>query len=259
MLIKTYMSEIPQELQSLNQWVYWRDVNSVKVPFCSQTQAAKTNDSSTWLSWDCVIQYNKLGMSGIGFVLTAEDPYTFIDLDKCIDINILEDGFKDRTPNDFSMKVACFFKSYTEISPSGRGTHIVVKGQIPEPIKRPEIEIYSNKRYMCMTGEMVWNYPIRYCQKELNKVYKKYKPVQKKRFKPYTKKEGTARFYMPDTTIAEGDRNNQLAKWCGFIRHKVSDVNEYFDLVCQLNERCMSPPLPEHEVKSVARNIWRYQ
>ena len=166
------LNNIPQELKDLKQWVYWKNVKGVKIPCDSITSTAKTNDQETWLDFAAVERYKEFGMAGIGFVLTDSDPFTIIDLDKCIEtVN----------PNRFSMRVAEYFKSYTEISPSATGIHIVVKGKIKESIKRADIEVYSEKRYMCFTGDLVWNFEIRECQKELDAIFKKYKPVAVKR------------------------------------------------------------------------------
>ena len=47
-------------------------------------------------------------------------------------------------------------QSYTEISPSGRGVHIIVKGRLPgAACKREHIEIYDENRYFTVTGNLV--------------------------------------------------------------------------------------------------------
>jgi len=42
--------------------------------------------------------------------------------------------------------------SWTEISPSGGGLHIFVQGTVPAAVKGEQIEIYSDARYICVTG-----------------------------------------------------------------------------------------------------------
>lgn len=241
------LNNIPQELKDFNQWVYWKNVDGVKIPFGTHGQLAKTNDSKTWLTFTSVENYERENMTGIGFILTGDDPYTIIDLDKCI--------IEALYPNDFCISVSGYFKSYTEKSPSGTGIHIVVRGKIPEAIKRPEIEVYSEKRYMAFTGDIVWNFPIRDCQTELDKIFKKYKPEPIKKNYPTNK---NSKFEMPkNVLIGEGIRNVELARWAGIIKKKVADVNEYFSFVNRINAECCVPPLADREVKSVARNIWR--
>jgi len=45
--------------------------------------------------------------------------------------------------------------SYAEISPSGRGVHIIAKGKTPAPLKRDRIEMYSAERYFTVTGRVL--------------------------------------------------------------------------------------------------------
>ena len=87
---------IPQELQERDKWLVWRyeTVNGnpkpTKVPYQPATgapQKASSTDPATWWSYfdacwvlDTQPEY---GYDGIGFVVTAEDPYTGVDLDHC--------------------------------------------------------------------------------------------------------------------------------------------------------------------------------
>ena len=86
-------SQIPDELKALDQWVAWtlvdRGGKKVKLPVDPKTgKLAKTNDSSTWGTFE---QATKAGerLSGIGFVFTADDVYTGIDLDGHIDSELI--------------------------------------------------------------------------------------------------------------------------------------------------------------------------
>ena len=97
--------------------------------------------------------------AGIGFVLTENDPYSFIDLD---------DTKGDQTALDRQIKIFNEFNSYAERSPSGSGLHIIVKGAIPSGRRRSFIEVYSSLRYMTMTGDIYRNAPINDCNELLN-------------------------------------------------------------------------------------------
>jgi hypothetical protein len=44
------------------------------------------------------------------------------------------------------------FNSYSELSPSGNGLHIIVKGKVPSGRRRGSIEMYNNVRFFTMTG-----------------------------------------------------------------------------------------------------------
>jgi hypothetical protein len=140
-------------MRQFKQWILWkfedRDAaKPTKVPYSPVNfQHAKVNDPSSWGSYEqCVeILKNPGWFDGLGFVLTDHDPYAFIDLDSTKG---------DQTAIDRQMKIYTEFDSYAERSPSGDGLHIIVKGSIPSGRKRSSIEIYSNLRYMTMTGDV---------------------------------------------------------------------------------------------------------
>lgn len=145
---------IPAELRALPQWVVWRyeDTDSgkpTKVPYSPRTgRLASVTDPSTWSTFDEAVNAVanvSLHYSGIGFVFTDTDPYAFIDLD---------DPKGDQATYERQLKVYHEFDSYSEISPSGKGLHIIVKGHIPAGRRRSDIEVYSSLRYATMTGNV---------------------------------------------------------------------------------------------------------
>ena len=77
--------QIPTELSNANQWVVWRyetrNGKPTKVPYAIQGHKASVTDPSTWSTFQEVLAAAPQ-FSGIGFVLTKEDPFTFVDLDK---------------------------------------------------------------------------------------------------------------------------------------------------------------------------------
>jgi hypothetical protein len=82
----------------------------------------------------------------VGFVFTSVDPFTGIDLDKCRDP-------ETASVEPWAQSIVDFLDSYTEISPSGRGLHIIVMGTLPETGRRKDrVEMYSSARYFTMTG-----------------------------------------------------------------------------------------------------------
>src|SRR5579864_4584504 len=124
------LENIPNELRARRQWLVWRLENrngkATKVPYSSQpAQPASTNDPTTWSSFEETQNaLNEGGFNGIGFVFTAEDPYVGIDLDKCRDP---ETGQVE----PWAKQIITDLDSYTEISQSGRGLHIIAKGEPP--------------------------------------------------------------------------------------------------------------------------------
>lgn len=144
-------NNIPNELRTLKQWCLWRyeDVGAAKptkVPYSISGKPANVNDIFTWSSYeDCVRRFNAGGYSGIGFIFSDQDPYSFIDLD---------DAEGDDAILQRHLKVYHEFSSYSEVSPSGKGLHIIVKGNVPAGRRRSKIEVYSSQRYATMTGNI---------------------------------------------------------------------------------------------------------
>lgn len=138
---------IPEELKALPQWV----VRKEKVPYNPKThKPAKAGQPKTWASFDDALKaYEAGGYSGIGFELNANG-LVGIDIDHCIDENTGE-------VSELAQRVVEALDSYTELSPSGFGLHIFVKGDIPaDGRKNPQkgLEVYKAKRYLTVTGSV---------------------------------------------------------------------------------------------------------
>lgn len=161
---------IPTELRQYKQWVVWRIVMTdagepTKVPFNPRThQPASSTDPNTWVSFDeTVSAYMAGGWDGIGFVLSDADPFTFVDLDDPYAVK--RDGTpKHSDPVKISAIQAEVYKrfegTYAELSPSGKGLHIISLGISPSGRRRNAIEMYSTARFMTMTGNVYNAAPI---------------------------------------------------------------------------------------------------
>jgi primase-polymerase (primpol)-like protein len=170
-------SEALGELANLRQWVCWRleDRNGkfTKIPVSPLTGSpASTTSPKTWGSFDesCAevvqLKKSKTKLHGVGFVFTEGDHYVGVDLDKCIsDDGVLEDWAK---------KIVKDLKSYTELSPSGKGLHIFIKADINGRGRRTgKLEVYSSARYFTFTGQHYEGTPtkINSAQKQINKIF----------------------------------------------------------------------------------------
>ena len=83
-------------------------------------------------------------VAGVGFVLTKQTGIVGIDLDHCV-----EDGIVSTWASEIIESVGGF----AELSPSGTGVHIYLKGRLPFDNRRSgEIEIYSHNSYLTVTG-----------------------------------------------------------------------------------------------------------
>lgn len=135
---------VPAELRETPQWVARRG----KVPVDPKTgNNAETNDPSTWGTFEEAVAHAKRsGLDGVGLVFTEGDPFAFVDLDGCMD---LETG--EITPEAAS--IVDTLDSYTEVSSSGRGLHVVVRGEKPGPRNRKgKIEMYDRRQYLAVSA-----------------------------------------------------------------------------------------------------------
>ncbi len=151
------MPLIPAELRSLPQWVCWRHEERsgkpTKVPLNASTgRLASSTDPRTWTTYDAA--YGSTNGDGIGFVVTADDPYLGIDLDHCVTL--------DGTLSPFAAKLVERFASYSEITPSHEGVRVWVRAVLPGGKGRKKrvsggpkgmaIELYDRARYFTVTG-----------------------------------------------------------------------------------------------------------
>ena len=88
-------------------------------------------------------------MKGVGFVFSESDSFVGIDIDNCIsaDNGDIEQHAKE---------IIDQLDSYTEISPSGKGVHVIAKGKLPDGWrKNGNVEIYDTGRYFTITGNLL--------------------------------------------------------------------------------------------------------
>ncbi|WP_408960180.1 hypothetical protein [Natrinema sp. 74] len=146
-------------LQERKQWVCWReeerDGKPTKIPVTPGTGAfASSTDPDTWDSFDTAIGYaGTKNADGVGFVLTDDDPIVGVDLDDCRDP---ETGEVD----NIALNIIERLDSYTEISPSGTGYHVLITGELPDGRnRRGSIELYDTARFFTVTGDHVEETP----------------------------------------------------------------------------------------------------
>jgi len=176
-------SAIPSELLALPQFVLWKyetragEEKPTKVLYNPNipTRRAKSNDSATWGSLEqvqAVLTRQPAAFTGIGFVVTEQDPFVGLDLDHCINTDTGE-----LTP--FAEGVVSRMASYTEITPSGNGLRVWVKGKLPGTKRRnADIEMYETGRFFTLTGKQFGTCTnIVDRPEELNKFYYELFPV----------------------------------------------------------------------------------
>jgi putative DNA primase/helicase len=170
------LTVVPLELRARAQWVVWKREpaptvedpgKTTKVPKIAEPKGQLRNAmtacankqhigqectcaQSTWRSFDVAMQAFtvRTDVDGVGYVLSADDPYTGVDLDHC------------RDPLTGEIAAAALaalyaFASYAEISPSGDGVHVWIRGKIADGDghKRGGFEAYSARHFLTVTGQ----------------------------------------------------------------------------------------------------------
>lgn len=158
------MSEMfPRELTSLNQWICWRlepcpdGGKDKKVPYSPNTgKKAATNKPMQWANFKnalaAIQQYN---YSGLGFVFTKNDNLVGVDIDHCRNDDTGE-------LSEAATSILERYPTYTEISPSGTGLHLLYKGTMPQggnKNSKSGVEMYEHGRYFTMSGNCIENMP----------------------------------------------------------------------------------------------------
>ena len=152
---------IPDELKELKQWCGFklenRNGKTTKLPINAYTGGyGKSNDEGTWSDFQTALSsINEFGCDGIGFYF--KPPYFGIDID-----NVRQEIDNYRSDEDSENLVAEFIDmmcSYSEVSVSGNGIHIIAKGEIPKGGRRKgNVEIYDSGRFFVMTGDKIGAY-----------------------------------------------------------------------------------------------------
>lgn len=142
---------LPATMVTRSQWLCWRpedrDGKTTKVPIDPTSgRYASTTDSATWTDFATARDYAELEDIGIGFVFTDDDPLVGVDLDDCRDPESAD-------LTDWASDIVGRLNSFTEVSPSGTGVHVIVKGTLPDESNRHgDVEMYENARFFTVTG-----------------------------------------------------------------------------------------------------------
>jgi hypothetical protein len=151
-----------EELSTHRQWVCWAlrtrpgAAKPTKPPMSPHTglgaSHAKPSDWGTYEQADAMAKRRKF--AGVGFVLTEDDDYTGVDLDKCRDPVT---GKLDQWADD----IVALNETYWEVSPSLTGLRAIVRGKIEKTVKSDvaHVEVYRSLRYLTITGNHIEGTP----------------------------------------------------------------------------------------------------
>ncbi|GAB7121021.1 phage NrS-1 polymerase family protein [Natrinema pallidum] len=170
------VSVLPEQLRERDQWVCWRekprDGKPTKIPVTpGNGEFASSTDPDTWASVETALEYADSGdADGMGFVFTDDDPIVGVDLDDCRDP-------KTETVDDAAQDIIERLDSYTEISPSGTGFHVLIEGELPDGRnRRGSIELYDTARFFTVTGDSLEEMPSRVARRQdaLESIHQEY-------------------------------------------------------------------------------------
>ena len=255
---------IPLELREKRCWVnVW---NTSKVPMQSTVRkAASASDPNTWSTFeDAVSAVEQSVYDGIGYVF-CDDGLVGIDID---------DGFTDGLLNPLAADIIGRCHSYTEKSRSGRGVHILVRGELPFKGKnnRAAVEIYKSNRYFIMTGEVLIFSEIVENQSAIDYVIEKYFPDTPKEsssgtvapqriYSPIYRRPENGKLHLKPEypPITPGSRNLSLTSLAGQLHNQGYTKAEIYKELLYANTQACKPPLPQSEVELIVNSVTRYR
>jgi len=255
---------IPDELKELNQWVV--AMSDSKIPITPYTGfAASCVNPDTWSDYEtaAALVENHIA-DNIGFVF---DDNGLVGID--IDVGYTEDGFISPLGADIIGKCA----SYCEKSRSGRGFHILLRGELPFKGRNnlKGVEIYKSARYFIMTGNTILYKTIEENQAAIDYVIKKYfSDVREEKAgaltcgKIYTPlweppKDNMIKLRPTYPKINKGSRNISLTSLAGAMHNQGYTKRQIYDELIYANKMACNPPLGEGELMSICNSVTRYK
>lgn len=168
------LDQIPASMKSRAQWILWRQEykgRPIKRPYSVRGTAFLINNPTGMVTFTQVLKAFKSSSryDGLGFVFLAEDPFVGIDLD----------WKGSQTMPSMARKVIERFNSYSELSPSGQGAHIIIKGKLPADARKRtsigglNIEVYTQLRFFTVTGRRIHGAEVENRQDVLDSMYDK--------------------------------------------------------------------------------------
>ena len=170
---------IPKDMQSLTQWGLYRLIwvkernKYTKIPISAiDGSPAKTNTPSTWTDF-------KTALSNVGRWDTHGLSFFFANGYAGIDVDDIPGEVERYRHGDYDENMITEFmnatKSYTEISVSKKGIHIVFRGKIPGTHRRKgNVEMYDTGRFFAITGNRIDSYGDETSHADISILYEKY-------------------------------------------------------------------------------------
>lgn len=177
---------IPQELKNLPNWICWKAIPQPrpddpehigKIPINPKTGGnAQSNNPDTWTDFDTALKASEQ-FTGIGFMF-GNSPFFGVDIDG-IEPDIrefLDGGASVACENGIVSEFIHALQSYAELSPSGKGIHIICRGELPKGARRRgNVEMYDSGRFFTVTGNNIGGYAdVADCTEAIKPLHEKY-------------------------------------------------------------------------------------
>lgn len=258
----TLMENIPEELRSLQRWVC-ANADSKRPMRCWEGKAASVSKPSTWGDFDEAQSAVEQGIYEYAGFVFDDDGYIGIDIDHAFG----DDGL----PTDEAIAAVRACGSYTELSKSGNGFHIICKGSLPFRGKnnRKGWEIYREARYFVLTGRTVMFTEIAEAQEGIQFVLDEHfadaeveggGERRDKIWKPtWTLDESTGRVSCAYEEVSSGSRHLALVSYCGYLHNCGAHKSAVLKAALAANAQYMQPPVPDDEVRQVVASVTKYR
>lgn len=226
-----FIKRVPEELQSLKQWVLFKIVpkskdKTDKLPVNPVTgELAKSDDPNTWTDFQTALNQSIKRKLGIGFMFA--NGYAGVDVDGCRNKETEELTEQARDVLDT-------LQSYSEVSPSGTGIHVICKGKLPPDGRRKgSLEMYDSGRFFTVSGNVLADYPstVEDRTEQLNTIHKKYivKPEQ-----PQARRNTNIDFDIVEKAIASKNGYKFKALYSGDWKGNYQSQSEADLAFCQM-------------------------
>lgn len=208
-------ANIPVEMLQFPNWLVWKYENRgatklSKIPYCPRTsRMADVTNPEFWSTFDSA--WNVIDkFDGIGFVLSSNDPFCVLDLD----------AVENPQQIEYQKWIFDQFYTYAELSPSGKGLHLICKATVPTGRRTSFVEIYSKDRFITMTGNVYRAADVASCQSQVSLLWDSFPSSISTANAGYS----TAQVYddrkIYDIAVAAENGTKFLALWNG-------DINSY--------------------------------
>jgi len=266
---KAMYEQVPEELKRLNQWVcVYKGDKAPQKAF--ERGAASSADPATWSDFETACAAVEEGYyDDIGFVFARGGGLVGID----IDLGFGGDGL----PTPMAVDILRRCASYTELSRSGRGYHVFLKGDLPFDGRNGGmgVEIYSARRYFIVTGRRVVYPDIAVNPEAIEYVLNTYIPASAPAKDEGGREKGKPLIYAPrykkpapcgrvDLTpdypsIQTGLRHISMVSLAGSLRAAGLGAKRICEELLRANEIACKPPLPAQEIRQIAKSIQKYE